>query len=136
MALGNLILDETGQVMGMRVLSNDANGVNVEVSLQITGTIRGVPENTLWTYNILTRPDGSVQGGGNGIMTTQDGDVIALIGNGSGKAVPPGETTNFRTMLHPHSASPKYADLNGTAWAGEYDVNADGSAVNKCWEWK
>ena len=62
MALGNLILDETGQVMGMRVLSNNASGVNVEVSLQITGTIRGVPENTLWTYNILTRPDGSVQG--------------------------------------------------------------------------
>ena len=62
MALGNLILDETGQVMGMRVLSNDANGVNVEVSLQTTGAIRGVPKNTLWTYNILTRLDGSVQG--------------------------------------------------------------------------
>ena len=71
MALGNLILDETGQVMGMRVLSNDANGVNVEVSLQTTGTIRSVPENTLWTYDILTRPDGSVQGGGNGIMITK-----------------------------------------------------------------
>ena len=33
MALGNLILDETGQVMGMRVLSNNADGVSVEVSL-------------------------------------------------------------------------------------------------------
>jgi len=33
MALGNLILDETGQVMGMRVLSNDANGGNVEASI-------------------------------------------------------------------------------------------------------
>tara|TARA_B100001179_G_C18277576_1_gene269578 strand:+ start:37 stop:447 length:411 start_codon:yes stop_codon:yes gene_type:complete len=136
MALGNLILDETGQVMAMRVLSNDANGVNVEANIQTTGTIRGVSETTLWTYNILTRPDGSVQGGGNGIMTTQDGDFISLIGNGSGKAVPPGETTNLRTMLHPHSASPKCTDLNGTAWAGEYDVNADGSAINKCWEWK
>ncbi len=136
MALGTLILDETGQVMGMRVLSNDANGVNVEVSLQTTGIIRGVPENTLWTYNILTRPDGSVQGGGNGIMTTQDGDVITLIGNGAGKAAHPGEITNLRTMLHPHSASTKYADLNGTAWAGGYDMNADGSAVNKCGEWK
>mgnify|MGYP001473887237 FL=1 len=125
MALGNLILDETGQVMGMRVLSNNADGVSVEVSLQTTGTIRGVPENTLWTYTILIRPDGSLQGGGNGIMTTQDGDVISLIGNRSGKAAPPGATTNFRTMLHPHTASPKYADLNGTAWAGEYDVNPD-----------
>ena len=47
MVLGNLILDETGQVMGMHVLSNDASRVNVEVSLQTTGTIRGVPENTI-----------------------------------------------------------------------------------------
>ena len=122
--------------MGMRVLSNNADVVSVEVSLQTTGTIRGVPENTLWTCTILTRPDGSLEAGGNGITTTQDGDVISLIGNGSGKAAPPGATTNFRTMLHPHTASPKYADLNGTAWAGEYDVNPDGSAVNKCWEWK
>ena len=68
-------------------------------------------------------------------MTTQDGDVIALMGNGSEKAVPPGETTNFRTMLYPHTTSAEFADLNGTAWAGQYDVNADGSAVNKCWEW-
>ena len=109
MALGNLILDETGQVMGMRVLSNNADVVSVEVSLQTTGMIRGVPKNTLWTYTILTRPDGSLQGGGNGIMTTQDGDAISLIGNGSGKAAPPGATTNFRTMLHPHTASLKYA---------------------------
>ena len=48
-------------------------------------------------------------------MTTQTGDVIALIGNGSGKAVPPGETTNFRTMLHPHTTSATFSDLNGTA---------------------
>ena len=136
MALGNLILDETGQVMGMRVLSNDANGVNVEVSLQTTGTIKEVPENTLWTYEILTRPDGSVQGGGNGMMTTQEGDVISLIGNGSGRAAPPGETMNIRTMLHPHTTPTKFADLNRSAWADEYDVNADGTAVNKCWEWK
>ena len=65
-------------------------------------------------------------------MTTQDGDVIALIGTGSGRAVPPGETTNFRTMLHLHTTSAKFADLNETAWAIEYNVDADGSAVNKC----
>ena len=51
MALGNLILDEAGQVMGIRVLSHDANGVNVETSLQTTGrseaprrTLYGLPE--------------------------------------------------------------------------------------------
>ena len=136
MALGDLILDETGQVTGMRVLSSDANGTKIEVSLQLSGTIRGVAETTIWTYITLTRPDGSMYGYGQGVMTTEDGDVINLIGNGSGRTPPPGGTTNFRTMLHRHTTSETYADLNGAALAGEYDVAPDGSAVNKCWEWK
>ncbi len=136
MALGDLILDEAGHVTGIRVLPTDASGTNIELCLQLTGTIRGVAETTLWTYTTLTRPDGSIYGVGQGVMTTQDGDVIHLIGHGSGQAAPAGGTTKFRTMLHPHSTSAKYADLNSIGLAGEYDVAADGSAVNKCWEWK
>ncbi len=136
MALGDLILDETGQVTGTRVLSADASGASIEICLQLTGTIRGVAETTIWTYTTLTRPDGSIYGSGQGVMTTQDGDVINLIGHGSAQAAPPGGTTKFRTMLHPHAASAKYADLNGIGLAGEYDVAPDGSAVNNCWEWK
>ena len=136
MALGNLILDETGTVTGLRVLSTDASGTQLEVCLQTTGTIRGVPETCFWTYTQLIRPDGSIYGGGQGVMTTQDGDVIQLIGHGSGQAPPPGEATKFHTMIHPHSTAAKYADLNVIGLAGEYDVDPDGSAVNKCWEWR
>ena len=136
MALGDLVLDETGQVTGTRVLSTDASGTNLETSLQLSGTIRGVAETTLWTYTTLIRPDGSFYGSGRGVMTTQDGDVLHLIGHGSGQAAPPGGTTKFRTMLHSHTASAKYADLNTIGLAGEYEVAPDGSAVNKCWEWK
>ena len=135
MALGDFILDETGQVTGTRVLSADASGAKIEICLQLTGTIRGVAETTIWTYSTLTRPDGSIYGSGQGVMTTQDGDVINLIGHGSGQAPPPGGSTKFRTMLHPHTTSAKYADLNGIGLAGEYDVAPDGSAVNKCWKW-
>ena len=136
MALGDLILDETGQVTGTRVLSADASGAKIEICLQLTGTIRGVAETTIWTYSTLTRPDGSIYGSGQGVMTTEDGDVINFIGHGSAQAAPPGGTTKFRTMLHAHTTSAKYADLNGIGLAGEYDVAPDGSAVNKCWEWK
>ena len=136
MALGDQILEESGQVTGIRVLSTDASGTNMETCLQLTGTIRGVAETTIWTYTTLTRPDGSIYGSGQGIMTTQDGDVIHLIGHGSGQTPAPGGTIRFRTMLHPHSASAKYADLNGIGLVGEYEVAPDGSAVNKCWEWK
>ena len=135
MALGDLILEEVGQVTGTRVLSTDASGTNLELSLQLTGTIRGVPQTTMWTYTTLTRPDGSIYGNGQGVMTTQDGDVIHLIGHGSsGPAV--GDTVRFCTMLHPHSTSEKYADLNTIGLVGEYEVAPDGSATNKAWEWK
>jgi len=136
MALGDLLLEETGQVTGIRVLSTDASGTNIETCLQLTGTIRGVTATTIWPYTTLTRPDGSMCGSGHGVMTTQDGDVIHLIGHGSGQAALPGGTTNFRTRLHPHSTSAKHADLNSIGLAGEYDVAPDGSAVNKCWQWK
>jgi hypothetical protein len=69
-------------------------------------------------------------------MTTQDGDVVHLIGHGSAEAPPAGGTARFCTMLHPHSTSAKYADLNTIGLVGEYEVAPDGTATNKCWEWK
>ena len=39
MALGELVLDETGSVTGVRALSNDATGTKAEICLQLTGTI-------------------------------------------------------------------------------------------------
>ena len=135
MALGDLVLDETGTITGIRVLSNDASGSKLEISLRTTGTVRGVAESTLWTYWQLVRPDGSMYGQGEGVMTTQDGDVIQLTGHGSGQSPAPGEVTKFRTMLHAHTASAKYADLNSIGLVGNYEVAADGNATNKCWEW-
>jgi len=136
MALGDLVLDETGQVTATRILSTDASGTNMELSLTLNGTIRGVQQTTMWTYTTLTRADGSIYGNGQGLMTTQDGDVIHLIGHGSGAAPPPGGTVRFCTMLHAHGATGKYADLNTIGLAGEYEVDPEGNATNKCWEWK
>jgi hypothetical protein len=42
------------------ILAGDIGGTKTEICLQLTGTIRGVAETTLWTYTTLTRPDGSV----------------------------------------------------------------------------
>ncbi|HIM15070.1 MAG TPA: hypothetical protein EYM31_04845 [Acidobacteria bacterium] len=135
MALGELVLEDSGQITGIRVLSTDASGTTLELNLQLSGTIRGVGQNTLWTYTMLQRPDGSLYGQGNGVLTTVNGDVIHLIGSGSGKANP-GGTVRFCTMLHPHGATGQNADLNAIGLAGEYEVAADGTATNKCWEWK
>jgi hypothetical protein len=75
-------------------------------------------------------------GEGEGVMTTQDGDVIHLKGSGSGQAPAPGDTTTFRTINFAHTASVKYADLNSIGLVGHFDGAADGSTVSKNWEWK
>lgn len=136
MALGDIILDETGTIDEVCELSNDASGIKNEIKLTLKGTIRGVAETTKWTYTALNRPDGSVYGQGTGIMTTADGDVLNLIGSGAARIAGPGESTNFRTMLFVHTAAPQFTDLNYVGLVGEYDVSADGTATNKCWEWK
>ena len=135
MALGELVLEDSGQITGIRVLSTDASGTTLELNLQLSGTIRGVGQNTLWTYTMLQRPDGSLYGQGNGVLTTDNGDVNLLTFLGSGKTNP-GGTVRFCTMLHPHGATGQNADLNAIGLAGEYEVAADGTATNKCWEWK
>ena len=47
MALGELVLEDSGQITGIRVLSTDASGTTLELNLQLSGTIRGVDQNTL-----------------------------------------------------------------------------------------
>ena len=136
MPLGDLVYEETGKVTGRRVLSSDASGTKVEIDLQTSGQIRGVAQHCLWTYTQLVRSDGSIYGVGQGFMTTQDGDVLHLIGHGSAQAPAPGGTTNFRVMIHPHTTAAKYADLNTIGLVGNYDVDADGNTVFKCFEWK
>ena len=137
MALGDLILDETvAMTGGVRVLPNDEPGTKVEICAQGVGTIRGVAETSMYTYTQLQRPDGSIYGEGRGIITTKDGDVIVVTATGSGKVPAPGGAIKFRTMVHVQSAPAKYADLQGIGLAGEYDVQPDGGATHKCWEWK
>ena len=136
MALGELVLDETGTIDEVREISNDASGIKNEIKLTLKGTIRGVEETTKWTYSALVRPDGSVFGEGTAVMTTADGDVLNLTCAGAAKAAGPGETTHFRTMLYAHTTSPKFADLNHVGLVGEYEVAPEGTATNRCWEWK
>ena len=136
MALGDVVLEETGSITEVRELSNDVTGIKNEIKLTVKGTIRGVAETTQWTYTTLARPDGSVHGEGTAVMTTEDGDVLNLTGSGVCKAAGPGESTHFKTMLYAHTASPRFADLNHIGLVGEYDVAPDGNATNKCWEWK
>lgn len=133
--LGELISDETGRTTGIRVLSSEGGETEVEISLQTQGTIHGVSQQSIWTYQSKTRADGTILGGGVGSMTTADGDVIHMTGHGAAKSVSPDGSIKYRGAIFFSTASERHAALNGTVGVFEYDVAADGSTSSKTWEW-
>ncbi len=135
MALGNLLYEEKGTTNGELVLSCDAGGTTMEVTLQTEGQIEGVDENCRWTMCTLTRPDGSIYGEGRGIMTTEDGDTIHLTAISSAQSPGRGGTIPYRGAVHFHTTSAKFSRLNGLAGAFEYDIDPAGNTVAKVWEW-
>ena len=134
--LGEILFKEKGNTIGMRVLSADTEGVNVEITLQTKGQIGDVDETSVWTYTSLTRPDGSIHGGGQGFMTTSDGDVIGMLGVASAEAVGADGSIKYRGSLHFQSASGGFSHLVGTVGVFEYDVDAEGNTTATVWEWK
>ena len=134
--LGEMLLEETGKTLGVRVLDSEPGTVTMEVSVQTEGRLLGIAETTVWTYWSKTRPDGSMYGEGKGVMTTTDGDVIGLVGSGTAKAVGPDGTIRYRGAIYFNTAAAKYARLNGSAGVHEYDLSASGNLTTKVWEWK
>ena len=134
--LAEVLYEESGKANITRVLSSDATEIDVEVTLQTKGKILGVEQNSTWTYNSKTRPDGSIQGTGTGFMTTKNGDVIALDGTGASKGMNPDGSIAYRGMIYFQTASEEFAQLNGMAGVFEYDVDREGNATTKVWEWR
>ena len=134
--LGDILIEEKGQTTGVRVLSSESGEIKVEVDLRTEGTIRGVSEVSVWTYWSKTRSDGTVYGEGEGFMTTQDGDVINMKGNGAAKSMGADGSVHYRGSIFFTTTSEKYKDLNGAVAVHEYDVDGDGNTAAKIWEWK
>jgi len=136
MALGELLIEETGTITNVRVLPATAEGANYEVCLTASGEIRGSKYTTYWTYIQTVRNDGTILGGGDGVMTTECGNTLYLKGSGSAIGVDASGTTPFRVINHYHTSSEKFSDLNGKAVVGEYDVSGDGTTDAKMWIWE
>ena len=134
--LAEMLYEETGKATTTRVLSADASGIDVEITLQTKGKIMGVEQNSAWTYNSNTGPDGAIRGEGTGFMTTKNGDLIALKGHGNAKGADPDGSVHFRGVIFFQTTSAEFAHLNGMAGAFEYDVDPAGNTTTKVWEWR
>jgi len=131
--LGNVISETTGRRIVRRVLATDPP--RVEVSFEDSGHILGVASTGLGTYESVVRPDGSIYGEGQGIITTADGEPVAWKGSGQGKFLP-GGALSYRGILYFRTPSQKLAPLNVAPGVFEYEVDPAGNTHSKVWAWE
>jgi hypothetical protein len=132
--LGEQIGEETGKVMARRVLSVGGE-TKVEVSFQSTGKILGVGTRGTVTYWAIVRPDGSLYGEAQGLVTGTGDERATFKAQGVGKLLD-GGAVSYRGAQYFYSDSPKLGRLNSVAVVFEYEADADGNTKSKLWEWK
>jgi hypothetical protein len=81
--LGELIGENEGKVSSQRVI--DVKGPTMETSVTANGRLRSVQVTETLTYVANTSSKGVLHGVGNGIITTQDGDLATYTGEGIGR---------------------------------------------------
>ncbi len=134
--LGEQIGEETGQIIGTRVLPDEGAGPKVEVSFQASGTMLGIHESNMGTYVSVARPDGTLFGEGQGVIMTDDGKVVTWRGRGLGRLTGHGMAASWRASIYVQTASERLARLNGIVGVVEFDADESGKIAAKSWEWK
>lgn len=132
--LGEKIAEESGRVVGTRILSVDPP--KVETTIQHTGKMLGHETTTSVTYTAVVRPDGLLEGEGQGITTTPEGEMVTFMGKGIGKMTGKGNAASFRAALFYNTASKKFAKLNEVIGVLEFEQDESGNTHGKVWEWK
>lgn len=133
--LGELLGEDRGQVTNTRVLpSEPGRGPKLEICFESHGTLLGIDTQEVGTYCAAPRPDGTLFGEGQGVVSSPQGDLATWRGQGIGRITESGGT-EFRGAIYFETASPNWARLNGIAAVYEYSADVSGKAETKLWEW-
>ena len=133
--LSKQIGEEAGQVTGTRVLPDEGSGPQIEMSIEESGTLLGVPVSEMCTLVAVIRPDGTLFAHGQGVATTDDGEMAPWQGQGAGRFTGHG-ASYWRGAIYFQTASAKLEQLNGIAVVFELEIGEDGKTASKFYEWK
>jgi len=146
--LSKQIGEEAGQVTGTRVLPNEGAGPKVEMSIQQSGILLGADVGEMCTFVSVIRPDGTLFADGQGVATTDDGEMAAWQGQGVGRFTGHGTASSFgrftgqgtasswRGAIYFQTASERLAQLNGIAVVFDLEIEESGKTASKFYEWK
>ena len=109
--------------------------VSIEVSFEDAGKLLGREGGNIGTYLSVPRPDGSIEGTGQGLFAGSDGSVVSWKGIGIGH-FKEGGAVSYRGSLVFTTTSTALARLNGIAGVFEFEVDAAGKTRSQIWEWK
>jgi hypothetical protein len=132
--LGELIGEMEGKVSSQRVI--DVKGPTMETSVTASGKLRGVQVTETLTYVANTSSKGVLHGVGNGIITTEEGDIATSTGEGIGKSDASGVLKWVGAVFFETSSEGKLGFLNNIVGVFEAQVDAQGNFTDKTMEWK
>ena len=118
---------------GMRKVLSTQPTFKVEVSFEESSKLLGVDGMNMGTYTATTKPDGSLEGIGEGVFATLDGEFVTWRGMGVGRFVEAG-AVHYTGMLSYSTTSTKLARLNSIAAMFEFDVDATGKTCSQIYD--
>jgi hypothetical protein len=135
--LGIPVIEEKGMVTGQRVVEVHP-WPKIETSFVQNDTIKGnISASEMGTYTSIVRPDGSLYGQGQGIITTKGGEVVTWTGQGIGHFMQDGKLRFHGSLFFStNSTTGKLAFLNNMVGIFHYEVDTAGKTIANVWEWK
>jgi len=137
MALGEQIIpNEQGKVVGVRVLPADGPGLNrIELTFQTQGTILGVGFANTGTVVSTMTPAGGFVSQGQGVALTQDGEPVSWTFQAVGRPTGPNLAGTFRGSVFFQTPSHKLARLNTLCAVVEAETDPNQQMTARLWEW-
>lgn len=119
--LGDQVGEDNGKVTSQRVIEI-VNGIpKIETSFSTIGKYRGVETTEIGTYRASPRPDGVMQGEGQGVVMTTDGSEMATwTGQGIGRFSSQGKIRFIGSLFFRTSSNGKLAFFNNLVGVFEY----------------
>jgi hypothetical protein len=129
---GEKIGEGNGQ-RGMRKVLSTQPTFKVEVSFEEHSQLIGVEGMNMGTYTAITKPDGSLEGVGEGVFATLDGEFVTWRGMGVGRFVE-GGAVHYTGILSYSTTSARLAKLNSIAAMFEFHVDAAGKTHSQIYD--
>lgn len=134
--LGELLGEMEGKVSSSSQRVVDIKGRTMETTVMASGSLKGLQVTETLTYVANPTSKGVLHGVGNGIITTEDGNIVTFTGEGIGTFDASGVLKWRGAIFFDTSSEGKLGSLNNIVGVFEAQIDAQGNFTDKTWEWK